>query len=274
MNTVLVNGELVDAATASISVFDHGLTVGDGVFETLKIYEGKPFAVRRHLERLAISAAGLGLVAPPSDLLRSAMEKVVAANAIADGAVRITFTGGPGPLGSARGSLGQTLIVATAPLAAWPTATAVSVVPWPRNERGAVVGLKTTSYAENVVALAYALQRGSGEALFLNLSGHVCEGTGSNIFVGVDGRLVTPPLSSGCLAGVTRALILEMGLAVEADVTTADLEGAGEAFLASTTREVQAIAEVDGRRLPSAPGHLTEAASAAFADLVAGDIDP
>lgn len=274
MTVVYVNGELVDAATASISVFDHGLTVGDGVFETLKIYGGQPFAVRRHLERLATSAAGLGLVAPPPDVLRSAMMSLVESNAVVDGAVRITFTGGPGPLGSARGKMGQTVIVATAPLAGWPPATAVSVVPWPRNERGAVVGLKTTSYAENVVALAYALERGSGEALFLNLAGNVCEGTGSNIFVGVDGRLVTPPLSSGCLAGVTRALILEMGLAVEADVTTGDLEGAGEAFLASTTREVQAIGEVDGHRLPSAPGPLTEAASAAFADLVATDLDP
>lgn len=274
MTFVWMNGDLVDAATASISVFDHGLTVGDGVFETLKVYRGRPFAARRHLERLATSAAGLGLVAPPPDVLRTAMEEVVDANAVGDGAVRITFTGGPGPLGSARGNLGQTVIVATAPLAGWPTTTAVSVVPWPRNERGAVVGLKTTSYAENVVALAYALERGSGEALFLNLAGNVCEGTGSNIFIGVDGRLVTPPLSSGCLAGVTRALILEAGIAVESDITVAELEQSTEAFLASTTREVQAIGAVDSRLLPAAPGPLTESASAAFASLVEANIDP
>ncbi|HUP69542.1 MAG TPA: aminodeoxychorismate lyase [Acidimicrobiales bacterium] len=274
MSTVWVNGELVDAADASISVFDHGLTVGDGVFETLKSYGGRPFAVRRHLDRLGTSAAGLGLTAPPPEVLRAAMEEVVAANGLGDGAVRITFTGGPGPLGSARGDSGPTIIVATAPLAPWPPTTGVSVVPWPRNERGAVAGIKTTSYAENVVALAYALERGGGEAIFLNLVGNVCEGTGSNIFVGVDGRLVTPPLSAGCLAGVTRALILESGLAVEAEVTTADLDRCTEAFLASTTREVQPIGQVDGRPLPSAPGPLTEAAGAAFAAVVAGDIDP
>lgn len=274
MSSVWVNGKLVDAADASVSVFDHGLTVGDGVFETLKTYGGRAFAVRRHLERLAGSAAGLGLVAPPPAVLRAAIAEVLAANLVGEGAVRITFTGGPGPLGSARGDSGTTVIVATAPLAAWPPTTAVSVVPWPKNERGAVAGLKTTSYAENVVALAYALERGAGEALFLNLAGNVCEGTGSNIFVAVNGRLVTPPLSAGCLAGVTRALILEAGLAVEADVTTGELAACSEAFLASTTREVQSIGAVDGRALPAAPGPLTEAAAGAFAAIVAGDIDP
>ncbi|HVE47513.1 MAG TPA: aminotransferase class IV [Acidimicrobiales bacterium] len=274
MSSVWVNGKLVDAADASVSVFDHGLTVGDGVFETLKTYRGRAFAVRRHLERLAGSAAGLGLVAPPPEVLRTAIDEVLAANLVGEGAVRITFTGGPGPLGSARGDIGTTVVVATAPLAGWPLTTAVCVVPWPKNERGAVAGLKTTSYAENVVALAYALERGAGEALFLNLAGNVCEGTGSNIFVAVDGRLVTPPLSAGCLAGVTRALILEAGLAVEADVTPDELAACGEAFLASTTREVQAIGAVDALVLPAAPGPLTQAAAGAFAAMVAGDIDP
>ncbi|PLS75927.1 MAG: 4-amino-4-deoxychorismate lyase [Actinobacteria bacterium] len=274
MNKVWVNGDLVDVTEATVSVFDHGLTVGDGVFETLKTYGGRPFAVRRHLERLATSAAGLGLTAPAPEVLRTAMEEVVAANGVDDGALRITCTGGRGPLGSARGDSGQTLIVASAALAPWPLTTRVAVVPWPRNERGAVAGLKTTSYAENVVALGWAHQRGAGEALFLNLAGNVCEGTGSNVFVAVGGRLVTPPLSAGCLAGVTRALVLEAGDAVEADVTVADLERASEAFLASTTREVQPIGDVDGRPLPSAPGPLTEASAAALAALVASDLDP
>ncbi|HUR17732.1 MAG TPA: aminotransferase class IV [Acidimicrobiales bacterium] len=274
MNFVWVNGEMVDGADATVSVFDHGLTVGDGVFETLKTYGGRPFAVRRHMERLVHSATGLGLSTPPTEVLLAAMDEVLAANGVVDGAIRITLTAGRGPLGSARGTAGPTVIVATAPLARWPTVTGVSVVPWPRNERAAVAGLKTTSYAENVVALAYAHERGSGEALFLNLAGNVCEGTGSNIFVELDGRLVTPPLSAGCLAGVTRALILESGRAAEGDVTTADLARSTEAFLASTTREVQAIGPVDGVPLPSAPGPLTEAASGAFAAIVAAGIDP
>src|SRR5690606_36162816 len=107
------------------------------------------------------------------------------------------------------GDSSPTLLVAVAEMPERPETTAVVTVPWTRNERGALTGLKTTSYAENVRALAYAAERGCSEAIFGNTVGDLCEGTGSNIFVVVDGRLLTPPLSSGCLAGITRALVLE-----------------------------------------------------------------
>ena len=271
---VWLDGALVDSASACVSVTDHGLTVGDGVFETLKTYGGRPFAVRRHLERLAASAAGMGLVAPPPGELRTALEAVVSANGLGDAALRITLTGGPGPLGSARGDAGPTVVIAPGVLSPWPAATGVAVVPWPRNERGALSGLKTTSYGENVVALAWARDRGAGEALFANLAGNLCEGTGTNVVVALGGRLVTPPLSSGCLAGVTRALVVEACDVVEEDVPLPDLAHAEEAFLTSTTREVQAIDAIDGRRLPSAPGALTAAAAEALAAVIAADIDP
>ncbi|MGH9283337.1 MAG: aminotransferase class IV [Acidimicrobiales bacterium] len=271
---VWVNGALVDEAEATVSVFDHGLTVGDGVFETLKTYGGKPFAVRRHLERLASSAAGMGLTAPAPAVLRAALEEVAAANGLVDDALRITLTGGPGPLGSSRGDAGPTVVVAPGRLAPWPAATGVAVVPWPRNERGALAGLKTTSYGENVVALAWAHERGAGEALFANLAGNLCEGTGTNVFLGIGGTLVTPPLSSGCLAGVTRALVLELTEAVERDVPLDELGAATEAFLTSPTRAVHPIHAVDGRPLPDCPGPLTAAAANAFSALVARDHDP
>ena len=137
-----------------------------------------------------------------------------------------------------------------------------------------MAGLKTTSYAENVVALAHATERGAGEALFANLAGNLCEGTGSNIFVGLGGRLVTPPLSSGCLAGITRELVLETTDAVEADVTMDDFAHADEAFLTSSTRDVQPISTVDGRALPECPGPLSMAATDAFAALLALTLDP
>ena len=274
MTRVWVDGHMVDAAEPAVSAFDHGLLTGDGVFETLKVYDGTVFAVRRHLERLAHSAAGLGLGLRPDAELRSVMDEVVAANAVGDGRVRVTVTGGPSPLGSERGAGGPTTIVAAAPQAPWPDSTEVAVVPWPRNERGALAGLKTTSYGENVVALAWAKERGAGEALFPNLAGNLCEGTGTNVFVGIDGRLVTPPLSSGCLAGVTRALVIELNGAVEEDLPAAVLQAADEAFLTSTTREVQPIAAADGRPLPTVPGPLTQAAAASFTALVARDMDP
>jgi branched-chain amino acid aminotransferase len=272
---VWLNGSLVDASEARVAYNDHGVTVGDGVFETIKAYGGRPFAVRRHLERLAASATGLGLAVPDAGVLRAALAEVCAANALGDAALRITVTGGPGPLGSGRGDEGQTVIVAGMALTGWPPAAAVAVVPWPRNERGATAGLKTTSYAENVVALAHARAAGAGEAIFANTAGRLCEGTGTNVFVVVGGRLLTPPLSAGCLAGVTRALILERTDAEEEDLPGEALAGADEAFLTSTTREVQPVATVDGRPLPSCPGRRTEAAAEAFAALVAaGDLDP
>ncbi len=150
-------------------------------------------------------------------------------------------------------------------MGAWGPTEDVCVVPWPRNERGAMVGVKTTSYAENVVALAHAAERGAGEALFANTAGNLCEGTGSNVFVVVDGRLLTPTLASGCLAGVTRALVLEWSDAQEADVPVGALAGAEEAFLTSTTRDVQPIRLVNGTALPAAPGPVTAAVMETFA---------
>ena len=273
-----LNGALVAEADARISPSDHGLLTGDGVFETLRIYRGVPFAARRHLDRLARSADGLGLPLPLGQDLRAAMGDVVAANGLVDGRMRITVTGGPSPLGSARGDAAPTVIVAAGPLTVWPASTDVVVVPWPRNERSALAGLKTISYGENVIALAYARKRGAGEAVFANLAGNLCEGTGTNVFLAAGGRLLTPPLSAGCLPGVTRDLLLELcqGNVEEVDVPVAALAEADEAFLTSSTREVQPIAAVDGRPLRGGPtpGPLTAAAAAAFSALVERDLDP
>lgn len=272
MALVWLNGRLVDDVDALVAYNDHGLTVGDGVFETIKTYAGVPFALTRHLARLEASASGLGLAVPEG--IRDAVAEVCAANSVGDAAIRITLTGGPGPLGSGRGESGPTVIVATAALTAWPESVEVATVPWPRNERGATAGLKTTSYAENVVALARARAAGASEAIFANTTGALCEGTGTNVFLAVGGELVTPPLSAGCLAGVTRALLLELGVAREADVPLSALGEAEEAFLASTTREVQPIHAVDGHSLPACPGPLTKAAAEAFATLRSTTPDP
>lgn len=275
MSTIWLNGALVAGDQPAISASDHGLLVGDGVFETAKVIDGVAFALTRHLGRLRRSAHGLGLDLPLGDeALAAAVADVIAANEPGVGRLRMTVTGGPGPLGSARGADGPTVVLATGAAGTWPPSADVVVVPWPRNERSPVAGLKTTSYAENVVALAHATGQGAGEALFANLAGNLCEGTGSNIFVGLDGRLLTPPLSSGCLAGITRELVLEETDAVQADITMDDLARADEAFLTSSTRDVQPIAHVDTRSLPQCPGPLTTAAADAFSALVSRTLDP
>lgn len=254
-----INGDLLPDATApAVSVTDHGLTVGDGVFEAVKVVGGRPFALDRHLERLHRSARGLGLPEVDEDAVRRGIAAVLEGEPHPLGRLRITVTGGPAPLGSGRGGAAPTMVVVLDAMTAWPDTTSVATVPYPRNERGALAGLKTTSYAENVVALAAARERGASEAIFANLAGHLCEGTGSNVFYVLDGELRTPTLASGCLAGVTRALVLEWYGGREVDEPIEVLERASEVFLASTTRDVQAVVRWNERELP-APGPVTTA---------------
>lgn len=271
---IWLDGGLRDIESARVSVLDHGLTVGDGVFETVKAVHGRPFALTRHLERLTRSARGLGLPDPDLDEVRRACAAVLEADPVPLGRLRITYTAGEGPLGSDRGGQGPTLVVALGETARRPDSTAVVTVPWTRNERGALTGLKTTSYGENVVALARAVRHGASEALFANTVGQLCEGTGSNVFVVVDGELHTPPPASGCLAGITRALTVEWTGAKETDLPLDVLERAEEIFLTSTLRDVQAVHRVDARDLPGAPGPVTAKAMRVFAERSADDLDP
>ncbi|WP_028651906.1 aminotransferase class IV [Nocardioides halotolerans] len=259
-----VNGKILDdPAGPAVAVSDHGLTVGDGVFEAVKAVNGRPFALERHLERLTSSAEGLGLPTPDLDDVRRGVRAVLEGTTDPLTRIRITYTGGPAPLGSGRGDGEPTLVVVAAPLPEAAESSRVATVPWPRNERGALAGLKTTSYGENVVMLAHAQARGAGEAVMANLAGHLCEGTGSNVFYVIDGELRTPSLGSGCLAGVTRALVLEWYGGREVDEPIEVIHEASEVFLASTTRDVQPVSHWDDLELP-VPGPITKAAHEAW----------
>lgn len=269
-----VGGRLLEDVDAPvISVLDHGLTVGDGVFETVKAVRGEPFALTRHLERLSRSAAGLGLPEPDHDDVRTAVRVVLDGQTDPLTRVRITWTAGPGPLGSARGDGPGTLAVVVSDAVERADSVAVATVPWPRNERSAVAGLKTTSYAENVVALAAAHRADASEAVLANTRGELCEGTGSNVFYVLDAELITPTLASGCLAGVTRALVLQWCDVAERDAPVSVLLEADEVFLAGTTRDVQPVHRVDGRELP-APGPVTGEVLTTWARRAADDPDP
>jgi branched-chain amino acid aminotransferase len=269
-----INGELLADPTApALPITEHGFTVGDGVFEAVKVIEGRPFALTRHLARLARSAKSLGLPAVDEAEVRRGVAAVLDGFDEPAGRLRITYSGGPAPLGSGRGDAPPTLVVAAAPLGDWPPTTNAVTVPWLRNERGALAGVKSTSYAENVIALAYAEERGATEAVFANLQGNLCEGTGSNVFYVLDGELRTPTLASGCLAGITRALILEWCDAVQVDEPMSVVaEQASEIFLTSTTRDAQAVVRWDDRDLEFGP--VTKAVQEEWRVREAADLDP
>jgi branched-chain amino acid aminotransferase len=272
---VWINGVIYPDDQARISVFDHGLVTGDGVFETVKVTDGTPFALSRHIARLARSADGLGLGGLDPDRIRTGVGEVIARSpALARARLRITVTAGPSPLSSVRGSEGLTVIVAMSKIPPPAPFCDVVMAPWPRNERDVLAGLKTTSYAGNVRALGYATGQGAGEAIFANLAGDLCEGTGTNVFVVSGGRIRTPPLSSGCLAGVTRDLVLEWCEADEERLPAAALSAAEEAFLTGTTRDVQPVRLVDGMPLPACPGPATRKAAQIFAECAAKWPDP
>ncbi|GAA4286060.1 aminotransferase class IV [Georgenia daeguensis] len=268
-NRVIVwfGGRLRGHAEPLVLATDHGLTVGDGVFEACELLGGRPFALTRHLERLERSAAGLGLPLPDRDVVRAAVAEVAEAWGESLARVRILWTAGPGPLGSDAAWGPGTLVVAAAAVSA-PRAASVAVVPFVRNERSAIAGLKTTSYAENVRALAWAHERGADEAVFGNTRDELCEGTGTNVFVEADGALLTPPLDSGCLAGVTRALVIEWAREAGVEVREQGLplgivHEAEHLALTSSTRGVVPVVAVDGRELR--PGPLTQQVAEIYA---------
>ena len=279
---IWAEGRLRTADERIVTAVDHGLTVGDGVFETCAVYGGRAFALSRHLRRLARSAAGLGLPAPDDDEVRAATAAVLGAAPDA-GRLRITYTGGPGPLGSHRlpdADQRPTIVVLAGPATRAEASRAVRV-PWVRNERSAVAGLKTTSYAENVVALAEAYRRGADEAILANTVGELCEGTGSNVLVERDGALLTPPLASGCLAGITRELALEWGR--EAGLTVREesmpyevlddvLAGVAHLALSGSIRNVSPVVALDGVDVKA--GEASRELQRVFQQRAADEIDP
>ena len=282
---IWADGRLHAPTDRILTGVDHGVTVGDGVFETCAVYAGRAFALTRHLRRRARSAEGLGLPVPDDGQVRDAVAAVLGAAGDV-GRLRITYTGGPGPLGSHRDAPDAqrpSLVVLAGPATRAPSSRVVRV-PWVRNERSAVAGLKTTSYAENVVALAHAYRQGADEAVLANTVGELCEGTGSNVVVERGGELVTPALSSGCLAGITRELLLEWAPAAGFPVREAregelpyevlDEVLAGSAHLALTgsIRNVSPVLSLDGRDVQA--GALCRAAAELFQARALDDLDP
>ena len=265
---VWLNGAVRDEDEARVAPSDHGFLVGDGVFETLRWYGGRPFALGEHLSRLGDGCRALGIALPPAGDIEAAARAVIEANGLRDARMRITVTSGTGPAGLVRGEGPPTVLVVAMPLSPWPATSTAAISELRRDERGPLAGVKTVSLADSVAALAAARAAGADEALLLNGRGELCEATTANVFLVLDGVAVTPPVTSGCLAGITREHVLALG-ARERTLSPDDIANAEEAFLTSSTREVQPLVAVDGRSVGDGePGPVTRSLAQAYARLV------
>jgi branched-chain amino acid aminotransferase len=270
-------GILRSADSPVIAANDQAIVQGLALFETLLAIQGRPFAVSEHLERLSLGARRFGLMPPPEDLIREAISSVIQANQLGDyprTRLRVTLTAGQGDRRLSPDPAAQRLLIEASPAPEYPEIARLITVPYCRNDRGALVGMKTINYGENALATVAAREAGADEALFPNTRNELCEATWANVFIYHMGKLITPPLESGCLPGVTRDIVIrlagELGIPlVEANTSMhhlADIEGA---FLTSTLRGLQGVGSIDGRILPEVPcPHLAELQAAYEASLM------
>lgn len=273
LSLVWLNNEVLPAEQARISVLDRGFNLGDGLFETMRAYEGRIFRLREHLERLGRSAERIGLPLP-SYLAEGARETLVA-NGLREAAVRLTVSRGIAPPGLEPPDRPEPTCVITArPAPAPPASLRAGTASGRLNEHAPTAGLKWLGYLDSILALAEARSAGYDDALVLDTAGHLAEGTASNLFVVARGVLRTPPLACGVLPGITRAAVIEIASELELPVVETILEPtilgtADEAFLTSSIREVVPLVAVDGRSIGEGrPGPITHRVQGRYATLV------
>ena len=280
MPRVYINGEFFDKADAKISVYDHGLLYGDGVFEGMRVYKSKVFRHRQHIDRLFESAKHIDLTIPmtPAAVMK-AVEDTVAANKKVDGYIRLVVTRGPGNLGLDPRSCVPNVIAIVDDISLYPpelyengmrivTASLVRNHPNALNPR-----IKSLNYLNNILAKIEAIRAGCLEALMLNHKGEIAECTGDNVFLVKHGVLKTPPTDAGILEGVTRNVVLELAKAAgiptqEVSLTRHDLYAADECFLTGSAAEVIAVMDCDGRTIGTGKqGPITKQLREAFVRL-------
>lgn len=247
---IWLNDGIVEASAAAISPQDRGFTLGDGVFETMKVVQGRVLRLDGHLARLWEGAQLLRLPMPARDLA-AAISDVLKANGLSEGVVRLTLSRGPGP----RGILPPpdphpTLVISAAPLPApLPSARLCISRRTRRNEHSPLARIKSLNYLDNIIARQEAAERGHDDALLMNTQGRIAEGTYANLFVVLDGQLVTPPIGEGALPGLMRRDVLAAG-GHETPLTIDALGRAEEAFLTSSLG-IRSILAIEDRPLPS-----------------------
>ncbi len=272
MAVIWCNGNWVEAG--GLPVADRGWTLGLSLFETILAIDGRAVFAERHLARLRVACGRWGWTLPETEF-PSLMPGLLEKRGLAAGRarLRLTVTGGSGTSGDLAGGDDRLVWLAAAPCEGPPADVAVLVSPWLRNERSPLAGLKCGSYAENVAALDHARRLGFGETLFFNTAGHLCEAAMANVFLVRGGKLLTPPLTAGCLPGITRGVILELAGAEEAEISPGDLDAAEEVFLTSATRGPVGVSRIGERVLQTGTitGQVADIWNAAVSALATPD---
>jgi len=264
---VWAQGRILADDEAAIAADDHGLLIGDGVFETLATTDGAARFLERHLRRLAIGVRRLSIEPPPDpDVLRRAIAELIAASDISRGRVRLTVTPGPGGVGRTRGTA-PTTIISIEEAALPPDSATLTQVEWIRNERSPLAGIKSTSWSENAQILRSVRAQGFDEAVMCDSTGLLSECCAANLFLVVDGRILTPSSRSGCLPGIIREVLLESGVATACDLPPDRLQLAEEIFITSSINEIVGVSRVGDRDLMvNGPGTGQARAALAEAD--------
>ena len=257
---VWLDGKLVDRQDAAIDVYDHGLLYGDGVFEGIRVYDGRVFMGPAHVDRLFASARAIRLEIPvTNETILAAMDETLAANGLSDGYIRLVVTRGVGMLGlhPFKCNDPQVFIIADTvqlyPAELYETGMSTIIASTVRNNANALSPrIKSLNYLNNILAKIEAIDAGVAEAIMLNGEGLVAEATGDNVFVVRGGTLITPPVNAGILEGITRNLVMRLAREasvslVEADLSRYDLYTSQECFLTGTAAEVIPVTKIDGR---------------------------
>jgi branched-chain amino acid aminotransferase len=285
---VFLNGELVDQNDAKVSVFDHGLLYGDGVFEGIRAYNGRVFKLKEHIDRLFYSAKAILLDIPmTADEISQAVVETCKANGIRDGYVRLVVTRGPGTLGLNPFKCKNPVVIIIAdkiqlyPEQMYRDGMDLITVPTTRNHQNAInPAIKSLNYLNNILAKIEAVNAGYEEAIMLNPAGYVAECTGDNLFIIKGQSMMTPPLEAGALYGITRQtaidIAVELGLTVtEPNLTRYDLYNADECFLTGTAAEVMPVVKIDGRTIGNGqPGPYTRRIVDRYSDLTSTTGEP
>ncbi len=268
---VYINGKLYPKEEAKVSVFDHGLLYGDGVFEGIRCYNGAVFKFTEHIDRLYDSAEAISLkITLTKDELKDAVLDTLKANNLRDSYIRLVVTRGVGKLGLDPFNCEESqLIIITDTIQLYPKelyekGLDAIIVQTIRNHSKALnPAIKSMNYLNNILAKIECLNAGAAEGIMLNTDGYVAECTGDNIFIVKDNEIITPPVSAGILIGITRNVVIELakeaGITVkEEQLTQDDLFDADECFLTGTAAEIIPVANIDGRKIGTGkPGKIT-----------------